>query len=173
MGFSRAKTNGGIVLLFLAVAGLAAVGLTYFRARGSSVESVARIDSVAVLPFASAGENAGTNDTSGRIMEGVIEELSRVRGLRVVPRSDVLRYQGRQVAAQDVAKDLKVGSVLAGVIEQRGDDLIVTAQLLDASGKLLIWAGRFDRKISDLAAIEKGIAAGIAEKLIAVAQLPS
>jgi adenylate cyclase len=165
MAFLSNKTNGGIVLLFLAVAGLAAVGLTYFRARGSSVESVAPIDSVAVLPFASTGAPAGTDDVSGRITEGVIDALSRVQGLRVLPRSAVLRYQGRQVNAQDVAKDLNVGSVLAGVVEQRDDNIIVTAQLLDASGKLLIWAGRYDRKISDLPAIEKEIAAGIAEKL--------
>jgi adenylate cyclase len=166
MAFLSNKTNGSIVLLFLAVAGLGAVGLTYFRARGNSVETVAPIDSVAVLSFASTGENSGADDTSGRITEGVIDALSRVPGLHVLPRSAVLRYQGRQVAAQDVAKDLNVGSVLAGVVEQRGDDLIVTAQLLDASGKLLIWAGHYDRKISDLAAIEKEIAAGIAEKLL-------
>jgi len=123
------------------------------------------IDSIAVLPFANAGAEPDVEYLSDGITESIINSLSQLTGLRVVPRNTVFRYKHREVETSEVARDLKVRAVLTGRVLQRGETLVVSAELVDTAEEAQLWGERYSRKVSDIFAVEEEIARQIAEKL--------
>src|SRR5262249_55963140 len=97
------------------------------------------IDSVAVLPFLNVSADPDTEYLSDGIAESIINSLSQLSRLRVMARSTVFRYKGREVDAQEVGRELKVGAVLLGRVLQFRDQLIVRAELVDAAHGTQIW----------------------------------
>ncbi len=140
------------------VAALAVAAALYFRPASS-----APIDSLAVLPFANADPN--TEYLSDGITESLINNLSRLPQLRVLPRSTVFRYKGQQADPQKAGRDLKVRAVLTGRVVQRGDGLSIQAELVDVEKESQLWGERYNRRLADAAAVEEEIAREIAGKL--------
>jgi serine/threonine-protein kinase len=123
------------------------------------------IDSLAVLPFVNEGGDPDTEYLSEGISETLITVLSRVPGLKVKPRDTVFRYQGQGKDAQQVGRELGVRAVLKGRLVQRGDDLSISAELVDASDGNLLWRDQYSRKAADILAIEREISTEISEQL--------
>lgn len=123
------------------------------------------IDSLAVLPFVNEGGNPDTDYLSEGISESLITTLSRLPRLKVKSRDTVFRYQGRDKDAQQAGLDLGVRAVLKGRVAQRGENLSISAELVDASDGNLLWRDQYNRKAADLLAIEREISAEIAEQL--------
>ncbi len=130
-----------IVALVLAVAGLAA----YFHARNTEVA----IDSIAVLPFENRSADAETEYLSDGLAESLIYRLSQLPNLRVTPTSVALRYKGKQADAVKAGNELGVSAVLLGRIIQRGDNLTISAELVDVRYNKLLWGEQYDRKMSE------------------------
>jgi TolB-like protein len=80
----------------------------------------------------------------------LINSLSQIPNLAVMSRSSVFRYKGRDVDPQTVAKDLNVEAVVTGRIVQRGDQLVISSELIDARTNHNLWGDQYDRKLSDL-----------------------
>jgi len=125
----------------------------------------APIDSIAVLPFANTGGDPNTEYLGDGLTDSLINALSQVEGLRVVPRSTMFRYKGRATDPQLAGRELGVRAVLSGRVTQRGDTLVVGADLVDVSGDSQLWGDTYDRKMSDLLAIQSDIAREIFENL--------
>lgn len=142
------------------VAILAAV-LFMFRGQSEGKE----ISSIAVLPFANAGNDPNTEYLSDGITESLINSLSQLPNLAVMARSSVFRYKGRDIDPQVVAKDLKVQAVVTGRIVQRGDQIVVSSELIDARTNRNLWGDQYDRKMSDLIAVQQDITGAISAKL--------
>ncbi len=123
------------------------------------------IDSIAVLPLANASGDPETEYLSEGITESIINSLSQLPKLRVLPRSVVFRYTGRDVDPQTVGRDLNVGAVLTGRVLQRGDSLIIGIELVDVAKGWQLWGQRYNRNLSDIFAMEQEIAKEISEKL--------
>jgi serine/threonine-protein kinase len=121
------------------------------------------IDSLAALPFVNADPN--TEYLSDGITESLINSLSEVPDLKVISFSSVSRYKGQQIDPQAVGRDLGVRALLVGKVMQRGDDLLVSAELVDARDNRHIWGEQYNRKISGLLAIQKEISREISDKL--------
>ena len=102
---------------------------------------------------------------SDGITESLINSLSQIPTLRVVPRSSVFRYKGQDVDARKVGRQLKVRALLTGKVLQRGDTLNVQAELVDVKQEAQLWGERFVRKVADIFAVEDEIAQQIAGKL--------
>jgi TolB-like protein/Tfp pilus assembly protein PilF len=153
-----AKWIGGAALAAL----LAAAGWMYFRPAPGGGEA---IDSVAVLPFVNATADPDAEYLSDGITENLINTLSQVPGLRVVPRSTVFRYKGKEMDPQAIGRELKVRAVLAGRVTHRGDALIVGTELVDVERESQIWGQQFNRKVADILVIQDAIAKEISEKL--------
>src|SRR6267378_384684 len=124
-----------------------------------------RIDSIAVLPFANVSKDPNTEYLSDGITESLINSLSQLPNLAVMARSSVFRYKGRDVDPQAVAKDLKVQAVVTGRIVQRGDQIIVSSELIDARTNHNLWGDRYDRKMSDLLSVQQDITGAISSHL--------
>jgi TolB-like protein len=124
-----------------------------------------RINSVAILPFVNSGANPNTEYLSDGITESVINDLSQLPELRVMARSTVFRYKGKDADPQKVARDLNVGAVLTGRLLKRGETVVVQAELVDATKGTQLWGAQYDRKVGDLLTVQEDISRRISEKL--------
>jgi serine/threonine-protein kinase len=135
------------------------------RATGRPAESTPDIASLAVLPFVNAGADPETEYLSDGITETLINLLSQIPGLRVVPRSTAFRFKGRDIDPNTVGRQLKVQALLTGKVLQRGDTLSVQAELVDVEQEAQLWGGRLVRRASDILAVEDEIAQQITVNL--------
>lgn len=140
-------------------------------AYGSENETSASIDSLAVLPFINASGDPETEYLSEGITETIINNLSRLPKLRVVPRSTVFRYKAREVDPATLRSELGVRSVVTGRVIQRGENLVVSTELVDAATDSQLWGERYDRKLSEIFSVQEEIATHISEKLRPVSVL--
>ncbi len=126
-----------------------------FRSRNSSTGATSRrpgkvIDSLAILPLANETRDPETDYLSDGITETLINNLSQLPKLRVLPRSTVFRYKGRQVDSAALKSELGVRAVLSGRVVQRGDTLTIKVELVDVVRDAHWWGGKFSRKLIDI-----------------------
>jgi serine/threonine-protein kinase len=123
------------------------------------------IDSLAILPLVNAGQDPNLEYLSDGITESVIHIMSRMPKLRVMARSTVFRYKGREVDAQAVGRSLNVRAVFTGRMLARGSGLIIKAELVDAADGALLWSEQYSHEISEIFAVEEAMAREIADAL--------
>ncbi len=123
------------------------------------------IDSLAVLPFTNASPDPNTEYLSDGITESLINSLSQLPSLTVMSRNSVFRYKGREIDAQAAGRELKVQAVLIGRVAQRSANVSISAELVDVRNNRQIWGDRFNRKVSDIQAVQEEIAREISGKL--------
>ena len=133
--------------------------------RSSASSPGGSIDSVAVLPFANAGGDQDTEYLSDGITETLINNLSRVSKLRVVPRSTVFRYKGQANAPEKIGRELNVRAVVTGRVTRRGDSFVVGAELIDVGKDSQLWGDQYSQKLSDILGIQEQISRAIADHL--------
>ena len=157
------KHKLGVVLGSLMVLALVGVGLWFFYFRASAANKA--ISSIAVLPFQNKSSDADTDYLSDGLAESLIYRLSQLPNLKVSPTSAVMRYKGQELDAQRIAKELGVQAVMSGRLIQRGENLSISVELVDAANNKIIWGEQYERKMSDLLATQREIASTITEKL--------
>jgi eukaryotic-like serine/threonine-protein kinase len=160
-GIKRHKPAVFIAVVVL-VAGLIGSGL-YLRARNGN--SGGAINSIAVLPFQNRSSDADSEYLSDGLAESLIYRLSQLPNLKVSPTSSVMRYKGKELDAQKIAAELGVQAVMSGRMTQRGENLNISVELIDAANNKIIWGEQYERRISDLLATQREIATTITEKL--------
>ncbi|HKS28511.1 MAG TPA: protein kinase [Pyrinomonadaceae bacterium] len=142
------------------------------RSRTISVKTAQRksrssraIDSLAVLPLVNASADANMEYLSDGITESIINTLSQLPKLRVVARSTVFRYKGREVDAKEVGRELNVRAVLTGRVRHLGDVLVIGTELIDVDTDAHLWGEHYNRRLSDIFEVQEEIAREISEKL--------
>jgi TolB-like protein/Tfp pilus assembly protein PilF len=150
---------GALLVTLLAVAPHA-----WRQLRGASSAS-ARIHSVAVLPFANAGADPNIEYLADGMTDGIIGGLSRVPELRVMARSTVFSYKGKETNAQKVGQELNVDAVLTGRVAQRGDILTIQADLVSVADGSELWGQKYNRRVADLLNVQEDISREIYENL--------
>jgi serine/threonine protein kinase/Tfp pilus assembly protein PilF len=123
------------------------------------------IESIAVLPFANVSADPDTEYLSDGIAESIIHTLSKLPNLRVMARTTLSRYKGREIDPQAVGEELKVRAVLTGRVFHRGDSLVIKTELVNVRDGSLIWGENYNRKFVDILALEEEISREISEKL--------
>jgi eukaryotic-like serine/threonine-protein kinase len=146
------------LFVLIAVAGATA---WYLHARNTEVA----IDSVAVLPFENQNGSADTEYMSDGLTDSIINSLTQLPNLKVIARSSVFRYKGKPADPLTVAKELGVRAILTGRILQRGDNLTISTELIDARDNKQIWGEQYERKLSDLLTVQREIAQKISSNL--------
>ena len=150
--------------IVLVVAGLAVVSLAVSLYFSRTRDNNTTIDSIAVLPFnTSADPNA--EFLSDGITESIINSLSQLSQLKVMARSTVFQYKGREVDPRKIGHDLGVGAVLMGRLIQQGDNLTIRTELVNVSDGTELWGHQYNRKLADVFAVQEEIAKEISEKL--------
>lgn len=113
--------------------------------------------SIAVLPFDNLSGDPEQDYFSDGMTEDLITDLSQVSSLFVLARNTVFTYKGKAVNVQQVARELGVGFVLEGSVRKSGDRVRINAQLIDAHTGGHIWANRYDRKLTDVFALQDDV----------------
>jgi adenylate cyclase len=148
-----------------AVIVIAVAGIGYWLFRTRAAGDTAPISSIAVLPFQNKSSDADTDYLSDGLAESLVFRLSQLPNLKVSPTSSVIRYKGKDNDPTKVASELGVDAVMSGRMVQRGDGLMISVELVDARNNTLLWGEQYDRKMSDLLATQREIAATIVQKL--------
>ena len=152
-------------LAALAAAVVVLVGLVTVAYFGYFGRRSTAITSVAVLPFANLSGDPNMEYLSDGLSESLINSLSQLPSLKVIARSSTFKYKGKEVDPQEVAKALGVQAIVTGRVMQRGDQLQVSAEMVNASDKTQMWGEQFTRKVTDTLAVQTEISQQIAEKL--------
>jgi serine/threonine-protein kinase len=144
----------------------AALAVVLLRGRGSPTSSAPpRVSSIVVLPFVNTGGTADLDYLGDGIAESLIGKLSPLPGLKVLARSTAFHYRGPKVDPLQTGRELKVGAVLSGQVDQRDGRLVIGAELVDVASGAQLWGDRFNRGAEDLFAIEEEVARQIADRL--------
>jgi serine/threonine-protein kinase len=154
------KVNKTVAILAIASLLILAVAVAYYF-----TQSAQPIDSIAVLPFANTGEDPNTDYLSDGITESIINSLSQLPQLKVMARSTVFRFKGRNTDARTVGKELGVRAVMTGRLLQQGSNLIVSAELVNVSDGTQLWGEQYNRRMTDLVAVQQDISREITDKL--------
>jgi serine/threonine protein kinase/tetratricopeptide (TPR) repeat protein len=133
--------------------------------KSSSGKHAGAIDSLAVLPLENSSGDPDADYLSDGIAETLINSLAQLRKIRVVPRTLSFQYRGAGVNSLAVGRELGVRAVLAGRMVQRGEDLVVSVELVDVDRQAQLWGGRFNRKMAGLLSLQEELTTEIAEKL--------
>jgi eukaryotic-like serine/threonine-protein kinase len=154
------KVALGIAALIIVTGIVAAV--SYWR---SNKVAAAALDSIAVLPFINQNNDSNIDWIADGLTESIINGLTPLENLKVIPRSSVFRYKGKEIDPLKVGNELGVSAVLTGRLLQRGDDLVVSTELIDVRHNKQIGGDHYQRKLSDLLAVQTEIASAISAKL--------
>lgn len=155
----KEKTNallfgvGGFLLVAIAV-------LLYVVLSGQDT-----IDSLAVLPFEDVGASPDQEYLADGVTESIINNLTKISSLRVVPRSTVFRFKGKGNDIQEVGKQLKVGAVLSGRITHRGQMLDVQVDLIDIQKESQLWGNLYQVSSDGLLSLQEKITTDVSSKL--------
>jgi eukaryotic-like serine/threonine-protein kinase len=148
------------VWIAVSLAVLLAAAWVYWQNRPAET-----IDSLAVLPFVNVGDDPNTEYLSDGISENLINSLSQLPGVRVVPRSLVFAYKGRDADPRKVGRDLNVRAVLMGRVVQHGQSLNIQAELVDVTKVSQLWGQQYDRTLSDIIVVQEQIERAVASHL--------
>lgn len=123
------------------------------------------IDSLAVLPLANVGGETAADYLCEGVAESIINSLSQLPRLRVVPRSTAFRYRERALDPLAVGRELGVRAVLAGRLQQVGDQLVINAELVDVLQESQVWGAQYRRQLTDIFALQEEFAREISAQL--------
>ena len=131
------RRSAAIASVFVLLVALTGFGYWYVGNRSLNSK---QIESIAVLPFVNESGNADVEYLSDGMTETLIGTLSKLPNLNVKARSSVFRYKGKETDLQTIAKELNVQAILNGRIVQRGDQLPLNLELIDAQTENVIWS---------------------------------
>ncbi len=146
-----------IVLVALLVLGVA--GFALYMGKNGSVQSIA------VLPIVNENADTGMDYLSDGVTESIINNLSQLQDLRVMARSTVFRYKGRQTDLKSIGRELKVDSILTGSIKHQLDKLIVKVELVRVSDGSQLWGQIYTRRLMDILPVQEDISHEIVSRL--------
>jgi TolB-like protein/Tfp pilus assembly protein PilF len=153
---------GGLVLVALVTV------WTNWATRAGTGEDgigIAEIASIAVLPFADFSEDSSQRYFGDGIAEELLNVLTRLDGLRVAGRTSSFAYRGENLDLREIGEALGVTTILEGSVRKNGDNLRVTAQLINAADGYHLWSNTYDRELTDIFVIQEEIAEEVAGAL--------
>jgi serine/threonine protein kinase/Tfp pilus assembly protein PilF len=158
-GLKRHKTATIVGALLILIAAVAFGIRSYLHARSTEVA----VESIAVIPFVNQNKDPDDEWISDGLTESIINNLTQLPNLKVIARSSVFRYKGTDPVA--VGQKLGVRAVLTGRITQRGDTMLISAELIDIRDNKQLWGEQYERRLSDMLSVQREIAREITNNL--------
>jgi DNA-binding winged helix-turn-helix (wHTH) protein/TolB-like protein/Flp pilus assembly protein TadD len=166
MPFELHGTRRNIFLLALAGMLITVVGAVYFTGMGKAgAVAGSPIESIAVMPFVDDASDPDSQYLHDKIAESLINSLSKIPTLRVVPRSVVTNYKGKEIDPNKIGKELNVRAIVTGRIHRHGETISIQADLIDLANVAQIWGQVYDRKLADIMLVQEDISRDIFENL--------
>jgi len=121
--------------------------------------------SIAVLPFTNLSNDPDQEYFSDGIVEAILNHLFKVGDLKVISSTSTKRYKNTELSLREIAKELGVSSILEGSVQKIGNNVRITAQLIDAKTDVHLWSEIYDKNISDIFSIQSEVAQNVAREL--------
>ncbi len=161
-----------VVFIFSWIYHISSRGITKTEPETSSGEKAlkeavktAPVKSIIVLPFENISPDPDQNYFSDGLTEEIITDLSPINDILVISRTSAMTYKGSKKKITEIASEVNVHYVLEGSVRKAGNDLKITAQLIDAEKDMHIWAEKFSGTIDDVFKIQEKVSRSIAEAL--------
>ena len=122
-------------------------------------------NSIAVLPFENLSPNPDDAYFAAGIHEEILNQLTKISDLSVIARTSVMQYGGVHRPISEIARELRVGTVMEGSVRYAGDRVRITAQLIDAASGARLWSEAYERQLQDIFGVQLDIATQIADAL--------
>jgi TolB-like protein/Tfp pilus assembly protein PilF len=149
-----------------AVVAIIALVLFLGRSREAAPESAGpETRSIAVLPFVNMSSDPEQEYFSDGVSEEILNLLARIPELRVTSRSSAFSFKGQTLEIPEIARRLHVAHILEGSVRKSGNEVRVTAQLIEAGSDIHLWSRTYDRTLEDIFAIQDQIAADVVRQL--------
>jgi len=145
------------------VAVVAVVAFFLFRTPPGPVNE--KMHTIAVLPFANLGGEGENEYFSDGMTEDILTHLAKIRDLKVISRTSVMQYKNTKKTIRQIGEELNAGVVLEGSVRRAGDQVRITAQLIDAATDEHLWAESYDKKYAQIFEIQSDVAQKIAAAL--------
>jgi serine/threonine-protein kinase len=149
----------------IALAGLLLIALTTAAYFYFSRTPNRTINSIAVLPFANLSKDANAEYLSDGITDSLINSLSQLPNVRMIAHGSVSRYKGNEIDPQEVGRALNVQAIVMGRITQLGDNLSISAELVDVGTNSRLWGEQYNPKPTDILKVQAEIAREISDRL--------
>jgi TolB-like protein len=120
------------------------------------------IESLAVLPFADLSGDIEQSYFVDGMTEAVITDLSKIRAIKVISRTSVMRYKGSTRSLPEIARELSVDAIVEGSVLRDGDRVRISAQLIDSRTDAHLWAETYQRDLRDVLSLQSEVAQAIA-----------
>ncbi len=156
----RRKRN---VIALLAVGIIVSVAAGVFLLPRASARKIDK--SIAVLPFENFSDDKENAFFADGIQDDILTNLSKISDLKVISRTSVMGYRGKEKNVREIGKALGVSTILEGSVRKAGNRVRVNVQLIDARNDEHIWAQDYDRDLTDVFAIQTDLAQKIAHEL--------
>ncbi|MDQ3907644.1 MAG: hypothetical protein M3268_04790 [Acidobacteriota bacterium] len=157
----RPKRGPALLAFMLLIVAASAVACYFYLAKRESKA----VQSIAVMPFVNESGDADAEYLSDGMTETLISSLSQLPNLSVKARSSVFRYKGKDADAKTVGRELNVQAILNGRVMQRGDQLTLTLELVDAPTENVLWSEQYNRRQADIVSLQSEIARDVLSKL--------
>lgn len=156
-----------VALLVIAAVAMVGTGISVYKSRQQQSAAIGSpaINSIAVLPFVNGNADADTEFLSDGLTDNLIDRLSQIHGLRVMSHAAVFHYKGSETDPRTIGSELGVEAVLSGRLTKRNNVLNITLELVSAQDNSHLWGAQYDRKLSDLLALQREIPFDVSDKL--------
>jgi len=151
-----------VIVALALVLSLSILSVWLFRSRGPAP---AGIRSLAVLPLENLSGDASQNYFADGMTDELITDLAQISALRVISRTSVMAYKGARKPLPQIARELNVDAVVEGTVLRSGDQVRITAQLIEASTDKHLWSQSYEGELRDTLALQSRVASAIADKI--------
>jgi TolB-like protein/DNA-binding winged helix-turn-helix (wHTH) protein/Flp pilus assembly protein TadD len=149
-------------LALVVIVSLAILSVWVFRSRAPAPTG---IRSIAVLPLENLSGDASQNYFADGMTDELITDLAQISALRVISRTSVMVYKGARKPLPQIARELNVDAVVEGTVLRSGDQVRITAQLIEASTDKHLWSQSYEGELRDTLALQNRVASAIADQI--------
>jgi TolB-like protein/DNA-binding winged helix-turn-helix (wHTH) protein/Flp pilus assembly protein TadD len=149
-------------LALVIIVSLAILSVWVFRSRAPAPTG---IRSIAVLPLENLSGDASQNYFADGMTDELITDLAQISALRVISRTSVMVYKGARKPLPQIARELNVDAVVEGTVLRSGDQVRITAQLIEASTDKHLWSQSYEGELRDTLALQNRVASAIADQI--------
>ncbi|HEU4386842.1 MAG TPA: tetratricopeptide repeat protein [Blastocatellia bacterium] len=164
VALSKRRSLQAAAAIALILFGLAGIVL-YRHSKAGPAVSPPGIRSIAVLPLENLSGDPAEEYFADGMTESLISGLARIRALKVISRTSIMRYKGIRKSLPDIARELNVDAVIEGTVQRSGTRVRVTAQLINATTDTHLWARDYDRELTDVLKLQSEIARAVADEI--------
>jgi TolB-like protein/DNA-binding winged helix-turn-helix (wHTH) protein/Tfp pilus assembly protein PilF len=145
-----------------------ALGMNFGGVRGwraARWRPTPQISALAVIPLENLSQNAGQEYFADGFTDALITDLAKLSSARITSRTSVMRYKGTKKSVKEIGRELNVDAVVEGTVMRSGNRVRITAQLIQVSTDMHLWAENYERDLSEILALQGEIATDIARRI--------